>query len=110
AQSAHAGGEGVPRREQPGRPAGRSPHGAQPVPPIVSGRCGDGGRLTAGPPNNASPTGDRMVSVAVMKDPDGGAMQGSRAYVYKDVSSVTLYTLGNGCLVAALPSLAESST
>ena len=51
-----------------------------------------------------------MVSVAVMKDPDGGAMQGSRAYVYKDVSCVTLYMLGNGCLVAALPSLAESST
>ena len=46
-----------------------------------------------------------MVSVAVMKDPDGGAMQGSRAYVYKDVSSVTLCTLGNWCLVAALHSL-----
>ena len=51
-----------------------------------------------------------MVSVAVMKDPDGGAMQGSRAYVYEDVSSVTLCTLGNWCLVAALHSLAESST
>ena len=42
-----------------------------------------------------------MVSVAVMKDPDRGYAKGSRAYVYKDVSSVTLCTFGNWCLVAA---------